>query len=100
MERIMSKLYQIYAFVTAMGWAESLSERWPDAPLVGGYRVLVFTNADYPLLKEQYPTAEFKELTDEQTISAIDAGEIGPFVCSLEQTKQIMNHYSPPDEIN
>lgn len=96
----MRKLYQLYAFVTAMGWAESLSERWPDAPLVGGYRVLVFTNADYPLLKEQYPSAEFKELTSEQTISAIDSGEIGPFVCSLEQTKQIMNHYSPPDEIN
>ena len=51
----MSNLYQLYAFVTPMGWAESLSERWPDAPLVNGYRVLVFTNADYPLLKEQYP---------------------------------------------
>lgn len=95
----MSNLYQLYAFVTSTGWAESLSERWPDAPLVGGYRVLVFTNADYLLLKEQYPTAEFKELTAEQTISAIDAGEIGPFVCSLEQTKQIMNHFAPPEEL-
>ena len=94
----MSNLYQLYAFVTAMGWAESLSERWPDAPLVNGYRVLVFTNADYPLLKEQYPTAEFKELTAEQTINAISAGEIGPFVCTLEQTKQIMNHFSPPEQ--
>lgn len=94
----MSKLYQLYAFVTATGWAESLSERWPDAPLVGGYRVLVFTNADYPLLKEQYPTAEFKELTAEQTINAITAKELGPFVCELEQTKQIMNHFSPPEQ--
>lgn len=93
----MSNLYQLYAFVTAMGWAESLSERWPHAPLVGGYRVLVFTNADYPLLKEQYPTAEFKELTAEQTISAMNANELGPFVCSLEQTKQIMNHFAPPE---
>ena len=94
----MSDLYQLYAFVTAAGWSESLSERWPDAPLVGGYRVLVFTNADYPLLKEQYPTAEFKELTAEQTVNAINAKELGPFVCSLEQTKQIMSHFSPPDE--
>jgi hypothetical protein len=94
----MSNLYQLYAFVTAMGWAESLSERWPHAPLVGGYRVLVFTNADYPLLKEQYPTAEFKELTAEQTISAMNANELGPFVCSLEQLKQIMNHFAPPEQ--
>lgn len=94
----MSNLYQLYAFVTAMGWAESLSERWPDAPLVNGYRVLVFTNADYPLLKEQYPTAEFKELTAEQTINAMNANELGPFVCSLEQIKQIMNHFSPPEQ--
>lgn len=94
----MSDLYQLYAFVTAEGWAESLIERWPDAPLVGGYRVLVFTNTDYPLLKEQYPTAEFKELTAEQTINAMNESELGPFVCSLEQTKQIMNHFSPPDE--
>ena len=94
----MSNLYQLYAFVTAMGWAESLSERWPHAPLIGGYRVLVFTNADYPLLKEQYPTAEFKELTTEQTISAMNANEVGPFVCSLEQTKQIMNHFSSPEQ--
>lgn len=94
----MNNLYQLYAFVTAAGWAESLSERWPDAPLVGGYRVLVFTNVDYPLLKEQYPSAEFKELTAEQTINAITTKELGPFVCSLEQTKQIMNHFSPPVE--
>lgn len=95
----MSNLYQLYAFVTALGWAESLSGRWPDAPLVGGYRVLVFTNADYPVLKEQYPTAEFKELTVEQTINAMNANELGPFVCTLEQTKQIINHFSPPDEL-
>ncbi len=94
----MNQLYQLYAFATAAGWAESLSERWPDAPLVGGYRVLVFTNADYPLLKEQYSTAEFKELTTEQTISAMNENELGPFVCTLEQTKQIMNHFSPQEQ--
>lgn len=94
----MSKLYQLYAFVTAAGWAESLSERWPHAPLVGGYRVLVFTNADYPALKQQYSDFEAKELTAEQTISAMNANELGPFVCSFEQTKQIMNHFSTPEQ--
>lgn len=95
----MNQLYQLYAFVTAMGWAESLSERWPDAPLVGGYRVLVFTNQDYPVLKQQYSDFEAKELTAEQTISAMNANESGPFVCTLEQTKQIMNHFAPPEQL-
>lgn len=95
----MSDLYQLYAFVTAMGWDDSLSERWPHAPLVGDYRVLVFTNQDYPVLKQQYSDFEAKELTTEQTISAMNANELGPFVCSLEQLKQIMNHFAPPDEL-
>ena len=95
----MSNLYQLYAFVTSTRWAESLSERWPDAPLVGGYRVLVFTNTDYPALKQQYSEFEAKELTTEQTISAMNANELGPFVCTLEQTKQIMNHFAPPEQL-
>lgn len=93
----MSELYQVYALVTDAGWSESLSEQWPHAPLVGGYRVLVFTNVDYPLIKEQYPEVEFKELEVEQTISAMNENELGPFVCLIEQLRQIMNHFSPPD---
>lgn len=95
----MNQLYQLYAFVTAAGWTESLSERWPDAPLVNGYRVLVFTNADYPALKQQYSEFEAKELTTEQTINAMNANELGPFVCTLEKTKQIMNHFAPPEQL-
>lgn len=94
----MSKLYQLYAFVTAQHWALHLNHRWPDAPLVNGYRVLVFTNADYPALKQQYSDVDAKELTAEQTISAMNANALGPFVCSLEQLKQIMNHFSPPEQ--
>lgn len=94
----MSNLYQLYALVTAQYWALHLNERWPDAPLVGGYRVLVFTNQDYPVLKQQYSEFEAKELTTEQTINAMNANELGPFVCSLEQLKQIMNHFSPPEQ--
>ena len=93
----MSNLYQLYAFVTESSWLAFLKERWPDAPLVNGYRVLVFTNEDYPLLKQQYSEFEAKELTVEQTISAISENESGPFICNLDQLKQVINYFSPPN---
>ncbi|MEH6553971.1 hypothetical protein [Pseudoalteromonas tetraodonis] len=94
----MNQLYQLYAFVTAMGWADSLSERWPDAPLVGGYRVLVFTNQDYPALKNQYSDFSAKELTADKTIEALKKNELGPFVCNLEDLKKVIQHFNPPLE--
>ena len=88
----MSNLYQLYAFVTEASWLSFLKEIWPDAPPINGYRVLVFTNIGYPVLKQQYSEFEAKEFTPDQVIEAIGTGESGPFVCSLKQTKQIMNH--------
>jgi len=92
------KLHQLYALVTASGWESSLSERWPDAPLVGNYRLLVFTNQDLPRLKYEYSTTEFKELTTEQAIQAMNAGEVGPFICDVSQASAIVYHFNPPAE--
>lgn len=91
-------LYQLYAFVTAAGWERSLSTRWPDAPLINNYRLLVFTNEDLPKLKTEYSTVEFKELATAQTIIAMGAGEIGPFICSLSQAKDVSIHFSIVEE--
>lgn len=88
-------LYQLYAFVAEAGWERSLSARWPDAPLINNYRLLVFTNEDLPRLKVEYSAVEFKDLTAEQVISAMNASEVGPFICSIEQAKQVVNHFSP-----
>ncbi|AGK87055.1 hypothetical protein RIO-1_41 [Pseudoalteromonas phage RIO-1] len=94
----MSDLYQLYAFVTDKSWVDFLHTSWPDAPLINGYRVLVFTNQDYPRLKEQYPDFEEKELTTDETIAAMESSELGPFVHSLAETKQILNYFTP--EVN
>ncbi|MDC9527604.1 hypothetical protein PSH54_19180 [Pseudoalteromonas sp. Angola-30] len=91
-------LYQLYAFVTAAGWERSLSTRWPDAPLINNYRLLVFTNQDLPKLKTEYSTAEFKELSTEKTIEAINAGEIGPFICDINQARKIVAHFTPVED--
>jgi hypothetical protein len=96
----MRNLYQLYAFVTVAGWERSLSVRWPDAPLVGNYRLLVFTNEDLPKLKTEYSSATFKTLTAEQVINAMNANDVGPFICSLEQAKQIINHVAPTQDSN
>lgn len=93
----MSQLYQLYAFVTNAHWQANLTDKWPDAPLVGGYRVLVFTNADYQILKQQYSQFEAKELDADEIISGMEAGEIGAFICEIESLKVVMNHFSPPD---
>jgi len=90
--------HQLYALVTVAGWQRSLSARWPEAPLIGNYRLLVFTNKDLPKLKAEYLNAEFKELTAEQTINAMNKGEVGPFVCDLLQAKAIVSHFAIPAE--
>ncbi|MBB1290967.1 MULTISPECIES: hypothetical protein [unclassified Pseudoalteromonas] len=89
-------LFQLYAFVTAAGWDKSLHKRWPDALLVGDYRLLVFTNEDLPKLKGEYSNAVFKEFTLQKTVDAMSAGEIGPFICDLNKAKAIYNHFIPP----
>ena len=89
-------LHQVYAFVTDEGWQNSLFKRWPDAFLVGGYRLLAFTNEDLPKLKTEYSAAVFKELSENQTKAAINAGDVGPFICDFSKAKAISLHFNPP----
>ena len=89
---------QKYAFVTAQGWESSLSERWPDAPLIGDYRLLVFAGADLPKLEVEYADAEFKYLSASETIEQVTSGAIGPFICNIEQAREVVTYFSPPNE--
>jgi hypothetical protein len=88
---------QKYAFVTQEGW-ETLKERWPDAPLYGNYRLLVFSGNQLPGLEEEYSDAEFKYLETQETIDAMLEGTIGPFICSLSQARDIAKHFTPETE--
>lgn len=91
-------LHQLYAFVTSAGWERSLSTRWPDAPLIGNYRLLVFTNEDLPKLKTEYSSATFKELTALKTIEEMKSEVVGPFTCDLETAKTIVDHFNQNEE--
>lgn len=86
-------LYQVYAFVTESDWDNFSSKRFPDAISVKDYRLLVFTNLDLPTLKKEYENIDFKNLTIEKTINAINANEAGPFLCDFQAAEEITNHF-------
>lgn len=91
----MSLLKQTYALVTQEGFERALSSRWPDAPAVGDYRLLVFTDKELPTLEEEFYAAEFKYFEPAETIAAMEAGDVGPFICSLQQARDVVNHFNP-----
>ena len=87
----------LYAFVTTQGWESSLTERWPDAPLIDDYRLLVFTESELPKLESEYADAEFKYLSVSETIEQMTSGTIGPFICNIEQAREVVKHFTPED---
>lgn len=94
----MPVINQKYAFVTDKGWQTSLSKRWPDAQGYSGYRLLVFAGSDLPKLEREYEKANFKYLNVKQTIENIELGNTGPFICNLEQAREVANHFTTPVE--
>lgn len=84
----------LYAFVTNTGWNDKLTAVRPHAPLCGSYRILVFTESDLPKLKAEYADAEFKHLEPIETIEQMTVGAIGPFICNIEQAREVAKHFS------
>ncbi len=91
---------QKYAFVTKEGWELSLSERWPDALTFGDYKLLVFAGSDLTSIEPEYSEADFKYLSARETIEKMNLGVIGPFICNLEQAREVAAHFTPVDESN
>lgn len=87
---------QKYALVTLQGWELSLSEKWPDAPTFGGYKLLVFAGSELPVIESEYSEADFKYLSASETIEQMEQGIIGPFICNLATAKAISLHFNPP----
>lgn len=89
---------QKYAFVTNGGWQESLATRWPDAPLYGGHRLLVFAGSDLPKLEIEYSDAEFKYLSAADTIEAMENNERPPFILSIDDAREVCAYFTPETE--
>ncbi len=89
---------QKYALVTIKGWELSLSERWPDAPTYGDYKLLVFAGSDLESIETEYSEADFKYLAASETIDQMEQGAIGPFICDINQAREIAAHFTPDEE--
>lgn len=89
---------QKYAFVTPESWRESLVSRWPDAPLYGGHRLLVFTNEDLPKLEAEYSEVEFKYLGVAGTIEAMKNNEQPPFILNLDDAREVCAYFTPTED--
>lgn len=83
-----------------MDWLDFLKERWPDAPLVKDYRILVFTNEDHHTLKQRYEGFDEKWFLSDQEIEAVGLEDIEPYICSIRQTKEILDRFLTPSVLN
>lgn len=86
---------QKYAFVTPESWQESLKSRWPDAPLYGGHRMLVFAGSNLPKLKAEFSDVEFKYLNATDTIKAMESNELPPFILNLDDAREVCAYFTP-----
>lgn len=84
----------LYAFVTDAGWQDRLTSVRPHAPLYGDYRLLVFTESDLPSLEAEYDDVDFKYLEQNETIEQMVSGAIGPFICNIEQAREVVKHFT------
>ena len=87
----------LYAFVTDSGWQGRLISIRPDAPLYGDYRLCVFSEGDLPKFKEEFSDITFKYLTTGEMISQIEGGVIGPYVCYIEQAREVAKYFTPAE---
>lgn len=90
---------QKYAFVTKQGWELSLSERWSGAPTYGDYKLLVFAGSDLASIETEYSNADFKYLSASETIEQMTSGSIGPFICNLEQAREIAANFTQNEDL-
>ncbi len=90
---------QKHALVTEEGWVRLLFKRWPHAPVYGGYRLLAFAGSDLASIETEYSEADFKCLSASETIEQMERGIIGPFICNLEQAREIAAHFTPNEDL-
>ena len=90
----------LYAFVTDAGWQTKLTSVRPHAPLYGDYRLLVFTESELPKLEAEYADADFKYLEPSETIEQMASGTIGPFICNIEQAREVAAYFTPEEITN
>ena len=90
-----------YAIIPQEQWVDELVERFPHAPLVQNYRVLVFADAETAHLKVDYVERGIVEVSSSSEIIEHINGSLKPWVIlEIEPLREVMQHFNPPiDEV-
>ena len=90
-----------YAIIPQEQWTDELIERFPNAPLIQNYRVLVFADAETEKLKADYVERGIVELSSSsEIIEHINSGLKPWVILQVEPLREVMQHFNPPiDEV-
>lgn len=87
-----------YAIIPVEQWADELVERFPHAPLVQNYRVLVFADRETEQLKADYAERGIVEVSSSEIIEHMQS-DLKPWViCKVELLLEAMYYFNPPEE--
>lgn len=86
-----------YAIIPQEQWADELIERFPNAPPIQNYRVLVFADAEAERLKSDYSERGMVELSSlSEIIEHINSGLKPWVILQIEQLREVMQRFNPP----
>ena len=91
----------MYAIIPKDQWIGELAERFPHAPLVQNYRVLVFADAEAEQLKADYEERGMVELSSSSEISEHMESYLKPWVIlQVEPLREVMQHFNPYEDLD
>lgn len=90
-----------YAIIPQEQWVDELTQRFPHAPSIENYKVLVFADAETEQLKADYAEYGIVELSSSsEIIEHINSGLKPWVILEIEPLREVMQHFNPPiDEV-
>lgn len=88
-----------YAIIPQQQWIDELLARFSHAPLVQGYRVLVFADAEASKLKDDYAERGIIELSSSSEIIEHMQKDLKSWVIlQVEPLREVMQHFNPHED--
>ena len=88
-----------YSIIPQEQWVDELVDRFPDAPLIQNYRVLVFADAETEQLKADYAERGVVELpSSSEIIEHMESGLKQWVILQVEPLREVMQHFNPPSD--